>query len=222
VGDLEIALPWISLFQKPSTPSQETSPMKQEARFVVFGLVAWLCFALAVGVSGRFYYVSAPGVAATVWLLTGLALVASWKIPHVREWATNVDLRWLIALHLTRFVGIYFLVLGARGSLPDGFARPAGIGDIAIATSALLILFVPQLQLWRRVLLIWNGLGLIDIIFVAFAALRYGLRDLQSMAPLRELPVSLLPTFIVPLIITSHVLIFARLKVDAAASRVLK
>ena len=186
--------------------------MKQESRFVVFGLLAWLCFALAVGVSGRFYYASAPAVAATVWLLTGLALVACWKVPPIREWVTNVDLRWLIAMHLMRFVGIYFLVLGARGSLPDGFARPAGIGDIAIATSALLILFVPQLQVSRRILLIWNGLGLLDIVFVAFAALRFGLRDLQSMAPLRELPLSLLPTFIVPLIIASHILIFVRLR----------
>jgi hypothetical protein len=222
VGDLEITLPWISFFQKLSTPSQRSLPMKQEARFVVFGLLAWLCFALAVGVSGKIYNVSAPAVAATVWLLTGLALVACWKIPHIRHWVTDIDLRWLIAVHLTRFVGAYFLVLAARGRLPDGFARPAGIGDIAIATSAVVILFVPQLLVSRRVLLTWNGLGLLDILFVAFAALRFGLRDLQSMAPLRELPLSLLPTFIVPLIIASHVLIFVRLKVDAAASRVLK
>jgi hypothetical protein len=196
--------------------------MKQEARFVLFGLLAWLCFALAVGVSGRFDNASAPGVAITVWSLTGLALVACWKVPPIREWVTNVDLRWLIAMHLARFVGAYFLVLAASGRLPDGFARPAGIGDIAIATSALLILFVPQRQVSRTVLVVWNGLGLLDIVFVAFAALRFGLRDLQSMAPLRELPLSLLPTFIVPLIITSHVVIFVRLKVDAAASRVIK
>ena len=51
-----------------------------------------------------------------------------------------------------------------------------------------------------------------DIVFVVCSALRLGLHDWGSMAPLRELPLSLLPTFLVPLIITSHVLIFARMR----------
>jgi hypothetical protein len=59
--------------------------------------------------------------------------------------------------------------------------------------------------------LIWNTIGLIDIIFVVFSALRFGLKDWQLMHALRELPLSLLPTFLVPLIIASHVLIFVRL-----------
>jgi hypothetical protein len=59
--------------------------------------------------------------------------------------------------------------------------------------------------------LIWNTLGLIDIVFVVFSALRFGLKDWQSMQALRELPLSLLPTFLVPLVIASHVLIFVRL-----------
>jgi hypothetical protein len=63
----------------------------------------------------------------------------------------------------------------------------------------------------KSLLLIWNTLGLIDIIFVVFSALRFGLKDWQSMHALRELPLSLLPTFLVPLVIASHVLIFARL-----------
>jgi hypothetical protein len=58
-------------------------------------------------------------------------------------------------------------------------------------------------------------MGFVDIIFVVFSALRFGLRDWQSMHALRELPLSLLPTFLVPLIIVSHVLIFVRLTASA-------
>jgi len=186
--------------------------MKEQTKPIIFALLGWFCFALAVGVSGKFHYASAPGVAATVWTLTAVALVAGWKIRTIRGCLTNIDLRWLIAVHLTRFVGIYFLVLGNRGDLPEGFAKPAGIGDIAIAIAAGFLVLVPQLR-GRKILLIWNTLGLLDIVFVAFSALRFGLKDWQSMAPLRALPLSLLPTFIVPLVIVSHVLIFVRVKI---------
>jgi hypothetical protein len=76
--------------------------------------------------------------------------------------------------------------------------------------AAAAILLLPSLRR-RLILMIWNTLGFIDILLVVFLALRCGLRDWNSMAPLREFPLDLLPTFIVPLIITSHVLIFIRL-----------
>ena len=173
-------------------------------------LLAWFCFALAVGVGGSFRNASTPVVTLTVCTLAALTLIAGWKIPLFRNWAATVDLRVLISLHLVRFVGIYFLVLGGRGALPEMFAKPAGIGDIAVASVAVVLLVVPNIPSWQIVLRIWNFFGFIDIVFVAFSALRSGLQDWQAMAPLRELPLSLLPTFLVPLIIASHVLIFVR------------
>ena len=88
-----------------------------------------------------------------------------------------------------------------------------------IAAAAGIILLLPRRRILRFVVLVWNTLGLIDIIFVAFSALRFGLRDWQSMAALRALPLSLLPTFLVPLIIASHVLIFVRLRPAHARRR---
>jgi hypothetical protein len=184
--------------------------MKRETKFVSFVLAAWLCFALAVGVADWFEPASAPMVALTVWTLTGVVLLACWKVDPIRTWAATVDLRWLVLLHTTRFVGFYFLILCRRGELPCAFAAPAGIGDIAVAAATVIILLVPKFRASRRLLLIWNTLGLIDIVFVVSSALRFGLSDWSSMAPLRELPLSLLPTFLVPLIIVSHVLIFVR------------
>jgi hypothetical protein len=186
--------------------------MKDEAKAVVAALLAWFCFALALGMAGYFRQASAVGLAAIVWMLTGLVLLAYWKIWLVREAIYTLDLRWLVALHLTRFVGIYFLILGQRGALPMGFARPAGIGDIVIAVAAGIILLLPRRRHTRVILLVWNTLGLIDIIFVVVSALRFGLPYWHAMAPLRELPLSLLPTFIVPLIIASHVIIFVRMR----------
>ena len=177
-------------------------------------LLGWLCF--AVGLVGWFHNASAPAVAATVWMLTALALIACWKIGPIRVWALNVDLRWLVLFHLLRLVaGVYFLVLCQRATLPCAFAMRAGWGDIIVAVLTLAVVAAMRTEFAKTLLLIWNTTGLIDIIFVVFSALRFGLTDWQSMQALRELPLSLLPTFLVPLIIASHVLIFIRLAAPA-------
>jgi hypothetical protein len=179
-------------------------------RIVTLVLLGWLCF--AVGLSGWLHDASTQAVAATVWTLPVLALFVCWKISPIRVWALNVDLRWLVLFHVTRlFAGAYFLLLCQRGQLPCGFARTAGWGDIVIAILAVTVVGAMRTEFAKPLLLAWNTLGLIDIIFVVFSALRFGLRDWQSMHALRGLPLSLLPTFLVPVIIALHVLIFVRL-----------
>jgi hypothetical protein len=180
-------------------------------RVVTLVLLGWLCF--AVGLAGWFQNASALAVAATVWTLTGLVLLACWKVRTIRACVLNIDLRWLVVLHLTRlFVGAYFLVLCQRRQLPCAFATPAGWGDIVIGVLAVAwVSSMRPTQFTKAFLLAWNTLGLIDIAFVVANALRFGLNDWQSMHVLRQLPLSLLPTFLVPLIIASHVLIFVRL-----------
>lgn len=183
-------------------------------RFMTLVLLGWLCF--AVGLAGLFHNASAPAVAATVWTLTALALIACWKIGPIGVWALNVDLRWLVLFHLLRLVaGVYFLVLCQRAKLPCAFAMRAGWGDIIVAVLTLAVVAAMRTEFAKTLLLIWNTIGLLDIIFVVFSALRFGLTDWQSMQALRELPLSLLPTFLVPLIIASHVLIFIRLAAPA-------
>jgi hypothetical protein len=179
-------------------------------RVVTLVLLGWLCF--AVGLAGWFQNASALMVAATVWTLTALVLLACWKVRTIRVCVLNIDLRWLVVLHLTRlFAGAYFLVLCQHRVLPCAFATPAGWGDIVIGVLAVALVSSMHTQFAKTVLLSWNTLGLIDIVFVVSSVLRFGLKDWQSMHALRELPLSLLPTFLVPLIIASHVLIFVRL-----------
>jgi hypothetical protein len=172
-------------------------------------LGAWIFVAMGAATAGWLEGVKAPVIAGIVWTLTALALFACWKVPRLQRWAMTVELRWLVLLHVTRFVGLYFFLLCSRGELPFAFAAPAGSGDIMVALLAVLLLALSGERNWSM-LIIWNTLGLIDILFVVILALRLGLEDWRSMHALREFPLSLLPTFLVPLIITSHVLIFVR------------
>jgi len=172
-------------------------------------LAAWLCLAGGVGLAGWLEPASAPVVAITIWSLTALTLLTCWKIPTIQQWAMSADLRVLVALHLTRFVGFYFFHLSGRGELPYAFAAPAGWGDIIVASLAILLLALSGARKWQM-LILWNTIGLTDILFVVLTALRIGLEDPRSMHALREFPLSLLVIFLVPLIISSHVLIFFR------------
>lgn len=194
--------------------------MKRETKSVGLILAGWLALALIFGLTGRFEQASARAVAVTVWTLTILVLLGWWKIPVIKRWARDVDLRWLIRLHLTRFVGFYFLVLCRRDELACGFARPAGIGDALTAIGAALLLLWPLLRgrkPSKPAIDIWNVFGFLDIIFVVFTAYRVGLADWAGMAALRSVPLMLLPTFLVPLIIASHILIFVRMRTSKLA-----
>jgi hypothetical protein len=85
-------------------------------------------------------------------------------------------------IYVTRlFAGAYFLVLCQRGQLPCGFATPAGWSDIVVAVLALAVVGAMRTQIAKKLFLSWNTIGLIDIIFVVFSALRFGLKDWQSM-----------------------------------------
>jgi hypothetical protein len=96
---------------------------------------------------------------------------------------------------------------------PYAFAVPGGWGDITVASLASLLLATgPPRDGWRRsAYAAWNVLGLVDILFVVATAGRLVMSDPASMAALQRLPLSLLPTFLVPLIIASHVVLWTRL-----------
>lgn len=174
---------------------------------------AWLLTAVAAGRLHWLERLPSPAIQGILFFLTALLVLAYRSIAPFRAWIDGLDLRSLVLLHVTRLVGIYFLVLYRRGELPYAFAVPGGIGDIIVAVSAIVIVLLPLTESGRlRAITIWNVVGFIDIMLVVFSAARIGFSGGYGLQPLTRLPLSLLPTFLVPLIIASHIAIFARLK----------
>ena len=188
-------------------------PGAMTSRAVVGWTGAWLAVALAVGASGVMRHARPPMPQLVLAALTAALIAALWIVPTLRRWARGVDLRALVLVHVTRFVGIYFLVLYGRGELPWAFAVPGGWGDIAVAATAALVaaLARPDRPGGRGVILAWNVFGFADILLVVATAARLAIADPDSMNALLRLPLSLLLTFLVPIIIATHVLIFWRL-----------
>lgn len=180
--------------------------------YVVAALV-WLAAAIIVGAAGVTQRLQPPAPQLVLASLTALLILSGQFLGGFRAWLAGLGWRPLVALHLARFVGLYFLILYSRGELPFAFAVPGGIGDVAVAALALALLISHRLVSGRPALLFtWNVVGLLDILFVVVTAARLGWAQPGSMAALLRLPLSLLPTFLVPLIIASHVWIFAELR----------
>ena len=173
----------------------------------------WLIVAFAVGASGSLASFTPQLPQLILFGLVLILILAFWFWAGFRDWCLGVDINVFLLFNLVRFVGVYFLILYAQGRLPYDFAVLGGWGDIVIAAfAALLILFITvsgKTGWW--VYFIWNLLGMADILFVVVTAGRLALANPRSMGELLNLPLSLLPTFIVPVIIYIHIILFFRL-----------
>ena len=188
-------------------------------RLVVF---VWLAVAVVVGATGalRRSPVPPPAIAVSLTIATLLVIRVSRR---ARTGVQQVGPGPFVLFHLVRIAaGAYFLVLGARGVLPREFTTPAGWGDILVGIAALWVLLrcVPVRSSWQRIaFLVWNVAGLLDILGVVGNAVRLYVRNPSFVDPFMSLPLAILPTFVVPIVIVSHVLLFAwvRRKPDATS-----
>jgi hypothetical protein len=179
----------------------------------------WLLAALLVGHFQVLARLPMPAVQGVLLALTATLLLGYNRVTALRTWVNGLDLRVLVALHLTRFVGFYFLWLHQHGRLPYEFAVRGGVGDIIVAAGALALVLLPLgEETRRRAITVWNVIGTFDILMVVATAGRLGLQGDPQMRLLTVLPLSLLPTFLVPLIIATHVILFLRLRCAAPAA----
>ena len=174
-----------------------------------FFVLSWLFVAVLIGYSGVLRSTQLPmsalGVAITLALIAAVAVRREY-----REKALRAGVRPLIAVHLARFAGIYILWLYDRGLLPRDFALAAGWGHVAVAVLAVIVLlaFRPEAKTGRTAILAWNVIGVVGALFVFLSASRIARADPLAQAGFTALPLSLLPTFLAPLIMVTHVLIF--------------
>ncbi|HWE73756.1 MAG TPA: hypothetical protein VG328_11400 [Stellaceae bacterium] len=151
--------------------------------------------------SPQVFFFTSIGFSFIAW---GIVAAQIW--PVLRRQPRADALRPLLTLHAFRFIGLAFLVPGVVSpNLPPGFAVAATSGDLIAAVLALLSLSL-QSSRWG-IALVWmlNLWGSGDILNAFFQANRAGLQADQLGAAY------FIPTVIVPLLLISHVLMFALL-----------
>jgi hypothetical protein len=188
-------------------------PTVQAAVAVVLAL--WLAVVVLLGADGAF--VRPPGtppypVAIGVTAPLIVFLAAFWLSAAFRRFVTDADLRLVTAIQAWRWAGFSFIGLYVFGVLPGRFAWPAGLGDMAIGLTAPWILLAlvrrPSFAA-SRLFVIWNLLGILDLVVaVGNAALiqshATGAVEEVTVAPMAQLPLLLVPAYLVPLFLMLH------------------
>ena len=130
-------------------------------------------------------------------------VTASLILPELRRRSRNEALRPLLMFHSFRFVGLAFLVPGVVSpDLPAVFAESAAYGDIVAAALALLTLALLPGRPGIFAAWIVNLWGSADIINANYEGIHLGVQPGQMGAAY------FLPTFIVPLFLITHGLMF--------------
>ena len=131
------------------------------------------------------------------------AVTGSLIVPELRRRGRNEALRPLLMFHSFRFVGLAFLVPGVVSpDLPAAFAEGAAYGDIVAAALALLTLALLPGRLGIVAAWVFNLWGSADILHANYQGIHLGVQAGQLGAAY------FLPTFIVPLFLITHGLMF--------------
>jgi hypothetical protein len=208
---------------------------RQELSRFLWGLVvAWLLAVLAAASIGVFdvgtrFSMRVPvplGLAATMpVLIFGLWFVAS---ASFREHLVSLNPVALTAVQTWRVGGVVFLILMTKGILPPFFALPAGLGDMFVGiTAPFVALAIARNRLSPGRLILWQSLGIADLVVAVTMGVLCSPSPIGILAhgittrAMGQLPMSLIPTFAVPLLVILEIICIAQARGSRRTSTVL-
>ncbi len=186
--------------------------------FLLVILAVWLAGVTTASAAGLFQLKGLP-------LLLGLAAVVPvvvfllwfYNSDRLRTFLLGLNPAMLAAVHTWRIVGVVFLTLMALGMLPPSFALPAGMGDIAMGVTAPWIArMVRRQSISPGEFIAWQVAGIADLVIAVGTGVLSSPTKMGILAHgvttrlMGQLPLSLIPTFFVPLLVILHIIQIAQ------------
>ena len=212
-------------------------PASAKSRYATAGvlsamLIGWVAVAQHLGAANTYFATADTAEAGVPTILFGLliplavAAIALWRSESIARLVSAIPLHWLVAAQVYRVAGGIFLVLWADGRLPWQFALPAGIGDVATGSAAVVVaaLLAQNAIGAHRATYAWCLFGIADLVVaITMGAMTSPGRAhlLAFEAPnllISSYPLVMVPTFAVPLALMLHGLVLWRLRRGAASS----
>jgi hypothetical protein len=180
------------------------------------GLIfVWFVFSLTA--SALHIFRTAPGQPPLPFglaVLVPLMIVGVWSATSrsFRQFLLELNPRALTIVQAWRIAGFVFLVLYTYSILPGELALPAGWGDIAIGATAPLVALKLANPNYRKSFILWQLLGITDLVTAVSLGTTAQFIHPSGIATsaMTVLPMSLIPTFAVPLFMILHFICIAQ------------
>jgi hypothetical protein len=180
---------------------------------VLFISIFWLILISSISLTGFFQNTNTIPPRFLIVLIGNIAFIA---FLYSRLKSVALDYRYAMVVHTLRIpveIALYFLFL--RNQVPEIMTFNGLNFDIIIGISALIFFIVSQsfkVNLGKKTLLIWNILGLLflmNIVVIAILSAPLPIQQLSFEQPniaVLSFPYILLPSFIVPFVILTHII----------------
>jgi len=140
--------------------------------------------------------------------------ILHWVSTSFREYTRARELKRLTRMQVLRLFGILALVKSSQGVLPTLFAVPTGLMDIAFAITSFWVAsrLVSSKGRPSPGFFVWHAFGLVALAISALLALLTSstrfcvVNDGITSQPMTWFPMSMVPTFIGPLMVICHLL----------------
>jgi hypothetical protein len=200
-----------------------TRPAHGVRNLTVAVLAVWFLFALGGSLLGVFDSQPRPPVPLGLAAVLPVAVFAFCYLTSAsfRQFVLSLDLRLLTLAQTWRVGGIVFVILYLQGALPGVFALPAGWGDFAIGVTAPLVAWYWKRPFPSKTFILWNVLGSLDLVLAVTLGVLASATPVGVLAGdvttrlMGQFPLSLIPTFFVPLLLILHLISLIRVRKEA-------
>jgi hypothetical protein len=184
-------------------------------RFTASLIALWFIFALAASAMHVFKTATdAPPLPLGLGAILPILAFVVWFAASsgFRRFALSLDLKLLTIAQTWRVGGFVFITLYSLRLLPGIFALPAGLGDMAIGITAPFVAAKLVNASHRRSFIRWQLLGMLDLVVAVTLGTTAGLLEPRGIPTqlMTVLPLSLIPTFFVPLLFILHIISIAQ------------
>lgn len=180
---------------------------------IVVFYIAYLIYVSVFALKGTFDVNSLPP-RVMVWAGMPLTIILFGFIGNTRLFKTllrSISLESLIAVHVFRVLGVFFIMLYCYDLLPAKFAFFAGMGDIITGILAIPVAkMVSKGNSWSKpVVYAWNIFGIMDIIDLLVIAVTIGANG--NLREVTVFPFVWFPAFAPATILFLHTAVFRKL-----------
>lgn len=189
--------------------------MTRYAKLTAGLIAAWFLFSLTASALHVFRTdPSVPPLPVGLAVVIPIALFLVWfaRSTGFRQFVMSLNPQALTIVQTWRVGGFVFLTLAAYRILPLLFALPAGLGDMAVGATAPWVAMTLAAPDHRTGFIRWQVLGITDLVTAVTLGTLASVISPQGIptTPMTVLPLSLIPTFAVPLLLILHIVCIAQ------------